>query len=39
MALLFSEDSQEQRQLNDFDVVSITDVELAVTESSRRGSR
>jgi hypothetical protein len=38
MALLFSEGSQEQLQLNGFDVVSITDVELAVTESSRRGA-
>jgi hypothetical protein len=38
VALLFSEDSQEQLELNDFDVVSITDVELAVTESSRWGA-
>ena len=38
MALLFSGGSQEQLQLNGFEVVSITDVELAVTESSRPGA-
>jgi GNAT superfamily N-acetyltransferase len=38
MALLFPGGSQEQLQLNGFEVVSITDVELAVTESSRRGA-
>jgi GNAT superfamily N-acetyltransferase len=38
MALLFSGGSQEQLQLKGFEVVSMPDVELAVTESSRRGA-
>jgi GNAT superfamily N-acetyltransferase len=38
MALLFSEGTQERLELNDFEAVSIEDIELAVTESSRRGA-
>jgi hypothetical protein len=38
MALLFSDGSQEQVQLSDFQVVPIEDVELVVTESLRRGA-
>jgi len=38
MALLFSERSQDPLKLTDFEVISISDAELAVTESSRRGA-
>jgi hypothetical protein len=38
MALVFSEGRQEHLELNDFEAVSIEDIELAVTESSRRNT-
>jgi GNAT superfamily N-acetyltransferase len=38
IALLFSEGRQELLELNDFEVFSIADADLALTESSRRGA-